>query len=167
MSWWTRLFRRDRLDRDLDRELQFHIDSRVQDLVRGGADPAEARRRALAEFGGMTPIRETTRDARGLRWLEDLGADVRYAVRMMRRSPGFALAAILIGALVSVLLAARVTATPIRRFSPHFFVLGIAFLVTDDRSRTARRVGIAFVALAMAAVSDSPKRTSTLAGLWR
>ncbi len=95
MSWWTRLFRRDRLDRDLDRELQFHIDSRVQDLVRGGADPAEARRRALAEFGGMTPIRETTREARGLRWLEDLGADVRYAVRMMRRSPGFALAAIL------------------------------------------------------------------------
>ena len=95
MGWMSRWFRRERLDQELDRELRFHIDARVQDLIRDGVAPAEARRRALAEFGGLEPIRESARDARGTRWLEDLGADLRYAVRMMRRTPGFALAAIL------------------------------------------------------------------------
>jgi len=95
MNWLMRLFRRERLDRDLDRELRFHVDEEARRLEAGGVAPAEARRRALAGFGGLEPIREETRDARGLRWLEDLAKDIRYSLRMMRRSPAFTLAAVL------------------------------------------------------------------------
>jgi predicted permease len=54
--------------------------------------PEEARRRSLAAFGGLDRQRETMRDGRGARWLDDLGADLRYALRGMRRSPGYATA---------------------------------------------------------------------------
>ena len=57
-----------------------------------GSPPAEARRRALVAFGGLDAHREAMRDGRGARWFDDLGADVRYALRAMRRAPGFALA---------------------------------------------------------------------------
>lgn len=95
MTWLTRLFRRARLDRDLDDELQFHVEAHARDLVAQGVSPEEARRRALAAFGGIEPIRERARDTRGTRWLVDLAADVRYAVRALRRNPGFATVAVL------------------------------------------------------------------------
>jgi predicted permease len=95
MKWLMRLFGRERLDRELDRELHFHVDEEARRLEASGVVPVEARRGDLAAFGGPEPIREQARDARGTRWLEDLVKDVRYAVRMMRRSPAFTLAAIL------------------------------------------------------------------------
>ncbi len=76
----------------MEEELRFHVDMETARLVRDGLSPDEARRRALATFGGLDTHRETMRDERGARWLDDLGADVRYALRAMRRSPGFALA---------------------------------------------------------------------------
>ena len=76
----------------MEEELRFHVDMETARLVREGLSPAEARRRTLAAFGGLDTHRETMRDERGARWLDDLGADVRYALRAMRRSPGFALA---------------------------------------------------------------------------
>jgi len=94
MTWLTRLVRRDRLERELDAELQFHVAEEAARLEADGVSPAEARRRALAAFGGVEPIKEQARDARGTRWLEDLSRDVRYAFRMMRRSPMFTLAAV-------------------------------------------------------------------------
>ena len=87
-------FRRDRIDRDIDEELAFHVEAHARDLVSDGVPPEEARRRALAAFGGMAPIRELTRDARGGRWLEDLSSDLRYAVRSIRHQPGVAVVAI-------------------------------------------------------------------------
>ena len=88
-------FRRDRIDRDIDEELAFHVEAHVRDLVSDGVPPEEARRRALAAFGGMAPTRELTRDARGGRWLEDLSSDLRYTGRSIRHQPAVAVIATL------------------------------------------------------------------------
>ena len=95
MNWVMRVWHRDRLDRDLDKELRFHVDEETQRLVAGGMRPDDARRTAMAAFGGIEPIKEAARDVRGSRWLEDLVQDARYAARTMRRAPVFATAAVL------------------------------------------------------------------------
>jgi predicted permease len=76
----------------MEEEFRFHLDMETARLVREGLSPDAARRRALAAFGSMDMHRETMRDERGARWLDDFGADLRYALRAMRRSPGFAVA---------------------------------------------------------------------------
>jgi predicted permease len=88
-------FRRHRHERQLDSELRFHIDRMAQEYVSRGVAPREARRRARIEFGGTEQIKEECRDVRSLRWLRDAIADLRYTVRMLRRSPAFTAAALL------------------------------------------------------------------------
>ena len=95
MGWLSRLFGRERLERELDAELAHHVSEEARRLEREGVAPADARRQALARFGGIEPIKEQARDARGTRWVEDLSRDVRYAFRMMRRSPVFTAAAVI------------------------------------------------------------------------
>src|SRR5580700_10019881 len=95
MNWLQRLFRRERLERDLDKELQYDFELRIADLVAQGATPQEAARRARIEFGGADEIKEACRDARGARWLEDFIRDSRYGLRTLRRSPVFTGVAIL------------------------------------------------------------------------
>jgi predicted permease len=90
---WSSLFR-SRMERDMDHEMRFHIAARADDLQRAGGSREEAERLARAEFGDVVRWKEAGRDARGLRLVDDLGADLRYAVRTIRRAPGFALAAI-------------------------------------------------------------------------
>jgi putative ABC transport system permease protein len=87
---------RGREERELDEELRFHVDREVAERVRHGADPAAARREALVAFGGVEPNKEAVRDARGTRGLEDLASDLRYAVRGLRRNPGFTATAVLV-----------------------------------------------------------------------
>lgn len=94
MSWLSRLFRRAQREQDLDRELAFHVDTRTEELMRDGHTREEARRLALAEFGGYTPIREVTRDASGGRWLTDLWQDLKYARRVLWSSKTFTVAAV-------------------------------------------------------------------------
>ena len=85
--------RRDQLERDLDRELRYHMDRRVEDLIKDGLSEPEARRRASIELGGVPQVQEAVRDTWIWRWLDALVRDVRYAVRSLTRSWGFALGA--------------------------------------------------------------------------
>ncbi len=98
MAWYHRFLntaRPDRLSRELDRELEFHLAERVDELMAGGMSEAEARREARIRFGGAGVQKERARDRDVLPWLESLVADVRYALRSLRSNPGFALVAVL------------------------------------------------------------------------
>jgi len=83
------------LDRDMDDEMKLHIELHAEALERAGLAPEEARRRAVAEFGGVQRYREEGRDARRLSWLHDVVADLRYGVRTLRRAPLFTVASVL------------------------------------------------------------------------
>ena len=88
------LFRRAQKDRELDAEMFAHLELAIEENLERGLSPAEARRQALVRFGGPQQVKETLREARGLPLLETLFQDFRFALRMLRRSPGFALVAI-------------------------------------------------------------------------
>src|SRR5471032_683816 len=81
--------------RDMQEEMRVHIDMEAESLMRDGMPTDEARRRALAGFGGVTQYVEESRDAWPLYRLVNVIADVRFAVRSLRRAPSFALTAIL------------------------------------------------------------------------
>jgi predicted permease len=89
------LFRRKKLEEELDAELRFHFDQQVQKLVASGIPLVEAERRARLTIGGEEQIKEECRDARGVHFVESVAQDVRYGLRSLRKSPGFTAVAIL------------------------------------------------------------------------
>jgi putative ABC transport system permease protein len=93
------LFRRDAADRELDEELRDYIERQTEDNLARGMNSGAAHRAALLALGGLEQRKQQCRETRGVHWLEDLGQDVIYGVRMMRREPGFTTAALLIIAL--------------------------------------------------------------------
>ena len=102
MGWVRGLLERARevLDRrgfedELDEEIRYHLDREAQRLEAAGVPPAEARRRALRAFGGVDRVKEETRAGAGVPLVDTFLRDVRYALRGLRRSPGFAAATIL------------------------------------------------------------------------
>jgi hypothetical protein len=83
------LVRRNRAEQDLDDELQAFVDIAAADRIRDGASPAAARRMAVLDLGGVEQTKERVRFARYGAWLDEVGRDVRYALRTCARNPGF------------------------------------------------------------------------------
>ena len=94
MEWIPGVFRRRRFD-DLSEEVRLHIEERVEQLTREGLSREDAERQARIAFGNMALVEERSREVWQSSLLESIWADVRLAVRSLRRSPGFAVAAIL------------------------------------------------------------------------
>ena len=89
------LVRRGRAERDTEAELRFHVEMEAQKNVQQGMAPEEAQRRARLALGGVAQTHEAVRDARGVRLLDDLGRDLAFAWRQLRRTPAFTVVAVL------------------------------------------------------------------------
>ncbi len=97
MSWIARLrgmLKRERLDRELDEELRSHVEMRAADNLASGMSPEDARFDAQKRFGNTTILKEDTRDADIVGWLDETARDFRQALRMLKRSPGFTAVAV-------------------------------------------------------------------------
>ncbi len=87
--WVSGVFRRRRVEGEMADEISFHLDARAKVLREQGLSEAEAKRQARVEFGGAETHKDGMRRALGLRWLDDLWADLRYGARMLNKSRGF------------------------------------------------------------------------------
>jgi len=94
MNWVPRIFSRRKLFDDLSEEMHLHLEERVAQLMREGLSPQEAERQARIAFGSLTMVEERSREVWLWPGLESFWADVRLALRQLRRSPGFVFAAI-------------------------------------------------------------------------
>ena len=88
-------FRRGKLESGLDRELQYHVDRRVSELVQSGVPEREARSQAMRELGGLAQVQEEVRDVWLSRWLWDFVYDLRYSARSFLGNPSFTAATVL------------------------------------------------------------------------
>ncbi|MGH9455370.1 MAG: permease prefix domain 1-containing protein [Terriglobia bacterium] len=96
-AWFLRLsglFNRQQGERELAAEIESHLQMHIEDNLRCGMTPEEARRQALIKLGGIEPTKENYRDRWGLPLLETLLHDLRYGLRQLRRNPGFTTVAI-------------------------------------------------------------------------
>jgi len=82
------LFRKGKLDADMDEEVRLHLEHRTWENLAAGLAPEEARFAALRKFGGVEQVKELARDERGIRWLEDFFRDLGFAARSLRKTPG-------------------------------------------------------------------------------
>jgi predicted permease len=112
--WWftaplrlKSIFRRRRAEKELDEELRFHLERKIEEGIAEGLSPEDARYRALRAMGGLEQQKEEMRDMRRIHWLTDFLDDVRYAIRSLRRTP-----ALTAFAVITIALGIGMTATP-------------------------------------------------------
>src|SRR5687767_547657 len=136
-SFMAALLRGRTVERDMEEEWRFHVEARADALTAEGVPPDEAVRRARAEFGDPLRWKEGSREARGVMWIWDLGTDLRYGLRQLRRAPVFAVAVVVALALgigantlaYSILHAVLVRELPYR--NPDRIVV-VCFVPTDE-----------------------------------
>ena len=93
-SYVRALLHKDKVERDMDKELRFHLEMEIEDNIKRGMNPSEARREALLRFGGVEKFKEECRDVRGAPLVESLLQDIRYGARILLRNPGFTVVAV-------------------------------------------------------------------------
>jgi putative ABC transport system permease protein len=137
------LFHRDDAEFDLSEELQFHLQNQIDQYIAQGIDPQEARRAALRSLGGVEQVKEECRDARKTRLIENFFQDLRFGLRMLRRSPGFTVVAILclmlgIGANAAVFSWVEgILFRPYPLVSDQERLVALAGTVRDERDQTS------------------------------
>ena len=89
------LFRREQVERELDEEVRYHLERKTEEYIAAGLSSDEARHAAMRAMDGIERHKEECRDMRKVNWLEDFWQDLRFAVRMLRRTPGFAAVVVL------------------------------------------------------------------------
>ena len=122
MTWIGRLLSKRRLEAEMRKELEYHVQRQMDEYQDAGLTEAEARRKARLEFGGKEQVSEACRDTRGTRWLESIFEDLRFSHRILRKSPAFAISAVVtlalgIGANLAIfrlLDAVRLRSLPVR-----------------------------------------------------
>jgi putative ABC transport system permease protein len=116
LSWSRTLAGRRTPDDEVVREMQFHVEMEMEKNIRAGMPPDEARRRALADFGGVQRFREEAIDVRGGRWLSGLSLDATLAWRMLRKTPGLTVIGVL-----GIAVGTAVSLTAFVMITAHFF----------------------------------------------
>ena len=154
------LFRVSRLEREMERELRFHLERETEENIRRGMTRDEARRAALLAFGGVERVREDCRDVRRLRLIETLWQDLRYGARVLKNNPGFTIVAVFtlalgIGAntaIFSVIYGALLRPLPYQE--------GDQLVVLRQQAPLA---GVNNLAFSVAEIADYRERNKTLA----
>src|SRR5260370_40803859 len=83
------LFRREQVEQDLDEELQYHLERKVEEYIAQGLTPDESRNAALRAMDGLAQRKEECRDMRGVKAIENTVRDIRYSLRILAKAPGF------------------------------------------------------------------------------